>query len=172
MTHHEAAPPEVPAQSTTTRAPAWDVPPTERLSERHSPGRPGTVLVSSDQMLDHLVGLVGPESAGPAAVWISFVTPDDRILPVAIPVEDLPSLPDESTMEGLSALVRRVVAENFPGACALVAVVRAGGGDYGAHERRWAGALWRAADTGGWTVRTMAAVGDGRARVLARDRCL
>lgn len=130
------------------------------------------MLASPEQMLDHMVGLVGPESAGPASVWISFVTADDRILPVAIPVEELPTLPDARTMEGLSELVRRVVAESFPGAGALVAVVRAGGGDYGAHERRWAGALWRAADTGGWTVRAMVAVGDGRARVLARDRCL
>lgn len=171
-THHETASSRAQSPSDEDRASAWEVPPTEKLSDRHSPGRPGSVLASPEQMLDHLVGLIGPEAAGPASVWISFVTPDDRILPVAIPVEELPSLPDAGTMDGLSALVRRVVAENFPGAGALVAVVRSGGGDYGAHERRWAGALWRAADTGGWSVRAIAAIGDGRARVLARDRCL
>ncbi|PFG33146.1 hypothetical protein [Sanguibacter antarcticus] len=173
MAHHESSAPS-PSQSSSTRDPdpAWEVASCEPLSERHSPGLPGSALTSSDEMLDHLVGLVGPESGGPASVWISFVTQDDTILPVAIPVEDLPSFPDERTMEGISALVRSVVAENFPGAAALVAVVRAGGGDYGAHERRWAGALWRASEAGGWSVRAMVAVGDGRARVLVRERCL
>lgn len=148
------------------------LPPSGAFSDRHSPGLPGTRLLSEGQVLDHLVGLVGAEAGGPESLWFTFLSDDDRILPVAVPCEDLPSFPDPATVRALSALVAEVVDESFPGATVLVAVVRASGGDYGAHERRWAGALWRAAEADGWVVRAVAAVGVERARLLSRERCL
>lgn len=178
MDNHEsrAHDPSTPAPTLTSAfcAPQaqWDPPPYEKLSDRHSPRSAGTPLCTPSMMLDHLVGLVGPEVGGPPSVWISFLDDADRVLPVAVPVEDLPSLPDARTLADLSALVRGVVAENFPGASVIVAVVRADGGDHGAHERRWAGALWRVSDADGWPVRAMVAIGEGRARVLVRERCL
>lgn len=152
--------------------PLWDLARAEKLSDRHSPRPAGDYLSTTATMVDHLVGLIGPEVTGPPSVWIAFLDEDDRVLPVAVPVDDLPSFPDTETVANLSALVRAVLAENFPRARVLGAVVRADGGDYGAFERRWAGALWRAAEIDGWPVRAVVAVGEGRARVLSRERCL
>lgn len=145
--------------------------PMEALSAQHAPGEPGTRLTTDAEVLDHLVGLVGPEAAGPPALWVSFLSADDRVLPVAIPLEDLPVLPDRDSVETVELLVRTVVRENFPGAATLVAIVRADGGDHGAFERRWAHALWSAAEAHGWSVRSIVAVGEGRARTLDRSRC-
>lgn len=174
MEHHEthAHDRSAPASGVHDARAPGDLLRAEKLSGRHSPRSAGTRLLTASMMLDHLVGLVGPEVAGPPSVWISFVGDDDRVLPVAMPVEDLPTLPDAQTITDISALVCAVVAENFPGARVIVAVVRADGGDHGAHERRWARALWRVADTDGWPVRAMVAIGEGRARVLDRERCL
>lgn len=160
-----------PTDGGRTHAP-WDLARAEKLSDRHSPRAAGAHLATTATMLDHLVGLIGPDVTGPPSIWIAFLDEDDRVLPVAMPVDDLPSFPDTATVTNLSALVRAVLAENFPGARVLGAVVRADGGDYGAHERRWAGALWRAAEVDGWPVRALVAVGEARARVLARGRCL
>ncbi|SDC17483.1 hypothetical protein SAMN05216410_1326 [Sanguibacter gelidistatuariae] len=132
---------------------------------------PGSLIASDHEALKHLAGLVG-DCSDDAVLWVTFLSADDRALALVLPIDDLPSMPDNATTAALAAAMRDVVGKVYPGAQALVAIVRPTGGDYGDHERSWADALWRAADATGWSIRMIAAVGADRSRVLDRARCV
>lgn len=135
-----------------------------------SPRPPGSLLTTDHEALAHLAGLVG-DCRDDAVLWVTFLSADDRALALVLPIDDLPPVPDDATTTAFAQAMRDVVGTVYPGAQALVAIVRPRGGDYGDHERSWADALWRAADATGWSIRMIAAVGAHRARVLERARC-
>src|SRR6478735_4515997 len=129
----------------------------------------GGTLARADDVLDFLLPLIGPERAGPMALWCALVDEHDRTLPAVMPLADVPLRPDVVLVRRLVGQLGEVLDELYDqgGAGGVVfAVVRRSGGDRGEVELAWVEALRRATDDAGVRLRAVAAVGRDRARVL------
>lgn len=135
------------------------------------PFLPGTALVTGREVLDHLVGLVGPRLAASPVVWFTFLDGARQVVPLAIPFDGLPGLPSSGAVVEIVDVVSSVLAQHPDDLVVLVALSRPSGGGLGGFERRWANTLWTVADDAGWTVGLMAAVGADRAAPIDRESC-
>lgn len=135
------------------------------------PCQPGTTLITGREVLDHLVGLVGPRLSSSPVLWFTFLDGARQVVPLAIPFDGLPGLPSSGPVAEIVDVVSTVLAQHPDGLIVLVAISRPSGGGLGAFEKRWARALWKVADDAGWTVDLMAAVGSDRAMPLDRATC-
>jgi hypothetical protein len=138
----------------------WDGP------DHDLPDLPGAVLRTGSDALAVLIDLVGPERAGPPALWLLLLDAHDRPLPVVLPVVDVPQRADRAVARRLVAVLDSVLRAEAPGGSVVVGLVRAAGGDLGAFEAQWVPALRDAADDVGVRVWAVLAVGESRARVL------
>lgn len=124
-------------------------------------------LTTPDATLDCLLGLVGPERAGPPAIWLLPVDAERRALPWVLPVAEVLDVADARVAARLVSAVGAVLEAAVPaGGAIVVGLVRAAGGDRGAFETSWGQALREAADDLGVEVHALVAIGAGRARVL------
>lgn len=131
------------------------------------PMPPGGRLAEPDDVLDFLLPLIGPERAGPMALWCCFVDGDDVTLPLVLPISDMPMRPDRELATNVVEQLRMVLEHQLvPDGGLVLAVVRRAGGDRGDVELAWVRALQHAADRADVRVRAIAAVGRDRARVL------
>lgn len=135
------------------------------------PCQPGTTLITGREVLDHLVGLVGPRLSSSPVLWFTFLDGARQVVPLAIPFDGLPGLPSSGPVAEIVDVVSTVLAQHPDGLIVLVAISRPSGGGLGAFEKRWARALWKVADDAGWTVDLMAAVGSDRAMPIDRASC-
>jgi hypothetical protein len=130
------------------------------------PDPPGGVLRSGGDALAVLLPLVGPERAGPPALWFLLLDASDRSIPVVLPITDVPSRADPAVARRLAFVLADVLASDAPGGSVVIGLVRAAGGDRGAFEASWVPALREAADDVGLRIWAVLAVGESRARVL------
>ncbi|MEZ0447445.1 hypothetical protein [Cellulomonas sp. ICMP 17802] len=130
------------------------------------PDAPGASLRSAGDALSVLLDLVGPERAGPPALWFLLLDAADRTLPVVLPITDVPARADQAVAGQLMGLLATVLDRDSPGGSVVVGLVRAAGGDRGAFETSWGPALRRAADESGVRLWAVVALGAHRARVL------
>ena len=130
------------------------------------PPGPNEPLRGTDDALALLLGLVGPERAGPPALWFVLVDAQGYTLPVVLPIVDVPDRADPLVVHRLFEVLASVLAEDGPGGSVLIGLVRAAGGDRGAFESSWADALREGADAVGLRIWATAAIGEDRARVL------
>lgn len=128
--------------------------------------RPWRLLCTADDVREHLLALVGPERDGPRALWVVFLDENDRVLPLVIPIGDLPTIVNRAMVANLARHLRLLVDENAPGGCLAFGLVRRGGGDRGTFEAGWSTALSEAMVEAGVTVRAIVAIGRDRSRVL------
>lgn len=131
-----------------------------------SPALPDRPLRGTDEVLDVMLQLVGPERAGVPALWLVLLDAHDRVLPVVLPLVGIPLLPDPHEVRQVLLAMADVLAHDAPGGSLVAAVVRAAGGDRGSFERAWEHALRTAAADRGVRVRAVVAIGEHRARVL------
>ncbi|MFC8192466.1 hypothetical protein ACFUMH_12495 [Cellulomonas sp. NPDC057328] len=142
----------------------WSAPgPDDDLADAVSPG---VAVPDADAALELMLRLVGPERAGPPALWFALLDADRRLLPVVLPISDVPLRPDAAAARQIVHVLASVLEQEPPGGGVVVAVVRAAGGDHGSFERAWAHALLLAATDRALTVAAVVAVGEHRARVL------
>lgn len=145
--------------------PAWAAPgPDDDLADAASPG---VVVPDDSAALELMLRLVGPERAGPPAVWFVLLDAERRLLPVVLPIADVPLRPDVAAARQLVHVLASVLDREAPGGSVVVAVVRAAGGDHGSFERAWGHALVVAATDVALPVAAVVAIGEHRARVLA-----
>lgn len=123
-------------------------------------------LRAHDDLLDLLLGLVGPERAGPPALWFVLLDAADRCLPVVLPLADVPLTASPGVAAHVMHVLASVLDRDGPGGAVLIGLVRAAGGDRGTFETSWAPVLRDAADEHGVRVRAVAAIGASRARVI------
>ncbi|RYV50699.1 hypothetical protein [Pengzhenrongella frigida] len=128
--------------------------------------RPWRILCTADDVHEHLLALVGPERDGPRALWVVFLDEHDRVLPLVIPIGDLPTIVNRAMVANLARQLRTLLDENAPGGCLAFGLVRRGGGDRGTFEAGWSQALSEAMAEAGVAVRAMVAIGRDRSRVL------
>lgn len=132
------------------------------------PCQPGTTLITGREVLDHLVGLVGPHLPASPVAWFTFLDGARQVVPLAVPFDGLPGLPSSGAVAEIVDVVSSVLAQHPDDLVVLVALSRPSGGEPGGFEKRWAKALWKVADDAGWTIDLMAAVGTDRAAPLDR----
>ena len=130
------------------------------------PDPPGARLGSAADALAVVLDLVGPERAGPPALWFVLLDGDDRTLPVVLPITDVPLRADRAVARQLMRVLASVLRAAGEGGSVVVGLVRAAGGDRGAFETSWLPALREAADDAGVRVWAAVALGESRARVL------
>lgn len=131
------------------------------------PALPTFPLRDVDDVLEVVLSLVGPERAGPPALWVVLLDADGMMLPAVLPLVGVPLQPDPAQVDQVVAAMADILRHDAPGGSIAVALVRAAGGDRGAFERAWEHALRRAAADRGVPVSAVVAVGEHRARVLA-----
>ena len=129
------------------------------------PEPPGARLGSAGDALAVLLDLVGPERAGPPALWFVLLDAADRTLPLVLPATDVPLRADRAVAHQLMGVLASVLRSEGGGSV-VVGLVRAAGGDRGAFESSWVPVLRRAADDAGVRVWAVVALGENRARVL------
>ena len=143
-------------------SPRWTAPgPDDDL-----PQVPTHPLRDADDLLEVALSLVGPERAGPPAVWIVLLDADGMMLPVVLPLSGVPLQPDAVQVRQVVLAMGDVLTHDAPGGSIAVALVRAAGGDRGAFERAWEHALRVACHDQGVRLSAVVAVGEHRARVL------
>lgn len=145
-------------------SPGWTAPgPDDDL-----PAVPARPLRGVGELLEVMLALVGPERAGPPALWLVLLDAHGTMLPVVLPLVGVPLRPDPREVRQIVLAMADILTHDAPGGslAVAVAVVRAAGGDRGSFERAWENALRSAADDHGVRVSAVVAVGEHRARVL------
>ncbi|MDC7122699.1 hypothetical protein OMK64_14270 [Cellulomonas fimi] len=130
------------------------------------PRVPTRPLRAHEDVLDLLLEVVGPERAGPPALWFVLLDADDRCLPVVLPLAEVPLTASPGVAAHVMHVLASVLDRDAPGGSVLVGLVRASGGDRGTFETSWAPVLRDAADEHGARIRAVAAIGASRARVI------
>jgi len=130
------------------------------------PVLPDHPLRDEDDILAVMLSLVGPERAGPPALWLTLLDAEGMMLPVVLPLVGIPLQPDLGQVRQVVVAMADILAHDAPGGSMAAAVVRAAGGDRGSFERTWEHVLRTAAADRGVRVSAVVAVGEHRARVL------
>lgn len=125
------------------------------------------VLEDSRDALDVLLRLVGSEREGRPALWFLVLDSADRVLPLVLPIAEVPTVPDAEVSANLLHVLASVLEHDAPGGSVVVGYVRRGGGDLGAFEAGWSSALHVSARREAVRIRAEAAIGRDRARMLS-----
>lgn len=91
------------------------------------PCQPGTTLITGREVLDHLVGLVGPRLSSSPVLWFTFLDGARQVVPLAIPFDGLPGLPSPGPVAEIVDVVSSVLAQHPDGLVVLVAISRPSG---------------------------------------------
>jgi hypothetical protein len=101
--------------------------------------------------------LLDPPVFGARSLWLMWLDTDGLMLPVVVPVDDVPSVPDRGMLSGLLQLHDAVTAEHLDGDGHLaMALCRPGRPAITADDDEWAEALRDRLDDGqidaGWSL--------------------
>lgn len=127
----------------------------------------GRTLEDGRDALDVLMRVVGPERDGPPALWFLVLDAADRVLPLVLPIAEVPTVPDAVVAANLVHVLASVLEHDAPGGSVVVGYVRRGGGDLGAFEAGWSSALHVSAHQEVVRIRAEVAIGRDRARILS-----
>lgn len=83
---------------------------------------------------------MGPGGFATSSLWMVFLDDERRLTPVIVPIEDIPTEPDEVAARNLAQIIRELLRD---GAAASVALLlsRPGPRAMTGADRRWAQAL-------------------------------
>ena len=127
----------------------------------------GRILEDGRDALDVPMRVVGPERDGPPALWFLVLDAGDRVLPLVLPIAEVPRCPDAVVAANLVHVLASVLEHDAPGGSVVVGYVRRGGGDLGAFEAGWSAALHLSAHQEVVRIRAEVAIGLDRARILS-----
>jgi hypothetical protein len=100
--------------------------------------------------------LLDPPTFGARSLWLMWLHDDGRPLPIVIPVEDLPRLPDDRMLFGLLGLHDAICAEHLDGGGHLaMALCRPGSAEITDDDDEWVDALSEVLDDqidGTWSL--------------------
>ena len=86
--------------------------------------------------------VLDPPIFGARSLWLAWIGDDGQMLPIVVPIDDLPPLPDEGLTAGLLQVHAGVVAEHLGGEGHLsLALCRPGRPQASADDERWAARL-------------------------------
>jgi hypothetical protein len=111
---------------------------------------------TSEELTAHWIALLDPPTFGARSLWLTWLEDDGRPLPVIIPVDDLPRLPDNGMLFGLLAVHDAIAEEHLGGGGHLaMALSRPGRPDVTDDDDAWVDALSEVLDDqidGTWSL--------------------
>lgn len=81
--------------------------------------------------------LMGPEGFDKRSIWHIFFEDDGRMLPLVIPIDDIPAEPDEVVLRNLATIMSEGMSRASATSLAVL-LSRPGSGAMSAADRRWA----------------------------------
>jgi hypothetical protein len=119
---------------------------------------------SADDLTRRWTTLLDPPVFGMRSLWLCWLTTDGRMLPVVVPVDDLPLVPEPAMVMGLRQVHDSILEEQLGGDGHLaLALCRPGDPEITEDDDEWAEALRSALDDGqidgSWSLH-LAAGGD------------
>ena len=104
---------------------------------------------SADDLTSRWTALLNPPVFGARSLWLSWLATDGRMLPVVVPVDDLPLVPDPALVMGLRQVHDSILEEQLNGDGHLaLALCRPGEPAITEDDDEWAEALRSALDDG------------------------
>ena len=110
---------------------------------------------SAAELTSRWLTVLDPPIFGARSLWLMWLGADGRALPIVVPVDDVPPLPDEALTAGLLHIHAGVVADHLGGEGHLaLALCRPGRPHAGQDDERWAARLRNAFEElhGTWSL--------------------
>ena len=104
---------------------------------------------SADDLTRHWTALLNPPVFGARSLWLSWLGTDGRMLPVVVPVDDLPLVPEPALVMGLRQVHDSILEEQLGGDGHLaLALCRPGEPEIRGDDEAWVDALRSALEDG------------------------
>ena len=114
--------------------------------------RPDVPVRTAAELTDRWTGLLSPPVFRRRELWLAWLDEDGLMLPMVVPVEDVPLVPDLRLLEGVQLMNDEVLEGHLSGRGALaMALCRPGGPGVRDDDRIWAATLGDALD-GRWSL--------------------
>ena len=111
---------------------------------------------SATDLTSRWAKVLDPPIFGARSLWLMWLGADGRMLPIVVPVDDVPPRPDEGLTAGLLQIHAGVVADHLDGEGHLaLALCRPGRPQASQDDERWAARLHAALDDqvdGTWSL--------------------
>jgi hypothetical protein len=131
------------------------------------PPRADVPVRTAAELTDRWADLLDPPIFGARSLWLMWLKDDGRALPVIIPVDDIPRVPDHAMLAGLLSVHDTISAAHLDGGGHLaLALCRPGRPEITEDDDCWLEALSEVLDDalgGGWSLHLAAA---GRVHAL------
>ncbi|MCW2741632.1 MAG: uncharacterized protein JWR45_2054 [Blastococcus sp.] len=106
-------------------------------------------VCSADELTRRWTTVLDPPIFGARSLWLMWLDASGRMLPVVIPIDDVPAVPDPVMLTGLRQVHDGVVEEHLAGEGHLaLALCRPGRPEITADDDEWAEALRELFDDG------------------------
>jgi hypothetical protein len=114
-----------------------------------TPPLAGIPIPGNEELTDHWTSLLAPPVFGARALWLTWLDDDYRPLPLVVPVDGIPPVPDRGMLQGLLHLHDAVATEHLTGEGHLaMALCRPGPPAITEDDDEWAEALHDLLDDG------------------------
>jgi hypothetical protein len=111
---------------------------------------------SASELTDRWMAVLDPPIFGARSLWLMWLADDGRMLPVLIPVDDMPRLPDHAVLSGLLSVHDGISDSHLGGGGHLaLALCRPGRSEVTEDDDCWVDALSEVLDDrieGGWSL--------------------
>ncbi|MFB7799276.1 hypothetical protein [Isoptericola sp. NPDC056134] len=134
-----------------------------------TPFRPGDEVADDAELLELAHFLAGGVHPRRRTLTVTWLDADDRLLGLALPIDDVPRRPDPAALVGLGTVLRGVVDDEAPGGSAVVVLERPGDATLTADDRAWNRDLREQADAQRVRLRGFFVAAGGQVRPLALD---
>ncbi len=106
------------------------------------------------------------------SLWVSWMDADGQVLPVVVPIDDIPELPDARMLDNLAFVVGEVLEREADGGSVMFMLERPGGDSVSDNDRCWNDLLRRATQERGVSMRGLFLATAGGVRPLTLDDTL
>ena len=106
-------------------------------------------ISSADELTNRWIVLLNPPVFGVRSLWLSWLGSDGRMLPIVIPIDDIPLVPEPAILMGLRQMHDTVLEEHLDGNGHLaMSLCRPGGPRVRGDDELWIDALRSMLDDG------------------------
>ncbi len=110
-------------------------------------------LETDTDVLDRVDQLIGHDARRDRSLWLLFLAADAVQLPVVVPIDDVPAIPESGAAESICDVIARVLNDSVPGGSVVITLVRDNGRGVTDSDEQWLTALQAAAARTGVRLR-------------------
>jgi hypothetical protein len=102
-------------------------------------------LSTDAEVLNRVDQIISYQARRGRSLWLTFLAADAVLLPVIVPIDDLPAEPEPDAASCIGDLIARVLKDAVPGGSAVMTLVRGAGRALTNSDQQWLLALHEAA---------------------------